>query len=85
MEQAARSGMQNIAEGYTQQGKKGYIKLAGIARGSLEELLQDYYTYARQHEIAILSRDKTKEIGEIGIIWDIIKATSNTPRSPKFP
>ena len=85
MEQAARSGMQNIAEGYTQQGKKGYIKLAGIARGSLEELLQDYYTYARQHEIAILSRDKIREIREIGVIWDIIKATSTLPDHPNFP
>lgn len=53
MVQAARSGMQNIAEGYKQQGMKGYIKLAGVTRGSLEELLKDYLAYARQHGLEI--------------------------------
>ncbi len=85
MEQAARSGMQNIAEGYTQQGKKGYIKLTGIARGSLEELLQDYYAYARQQKIPIWPKEKIGEIREIGVIWDIIKATSTLPDHPNFP
>jgi four helix bundle protein len=47
MIQAARSGMQNIIEGNKQQGMKGYIKLCGIARGSLEELLNDYLSFAR--------------------------------------
>ena len=39
MEQAARSGMQNIPEGFKQQSLAGYIKLSGVSRGSLEELL----------------------------------------------
>ncbi|MCD6225909.1 four helix bundle protein, partial [bacterium] len=35
MEQAARSGKQNIAEGYSQgTSLKAYIKLLGVARGS---------------------------------------------------
>ena len=59
MEQAARSGMQNISEGNKQQGMKGYIKLAGIARGSLEELLKDYHAYARQHKLAIWPKEKS--------------------------
>jgi len=39
MEQAARSGKQNIAEGYLQKSLESRIKLLGVARGSLEELL----------------------------------------------
>src|SRR3989339_1555969 len=49
MEQAARSGKQNIAEGYMQQSIEGKLKLLKVSRGSLEELLQDYMDYLRQH------------------------------------
>ena len=41
MVQAGRSGSRNIAEGYKEQSLKMYIKLVGVARGSLEELLQE--------------------------------------------
>lgn len=47
MEQAARSGKQNIAEGYLQKSFEGKLKL-GVARGSLEELLNDYQDFLRQ-------------------------------------
>ena len=49
MEQAARSGKQNIPEGYLQKSLEGRIKLLGVARGSLEELLNDYLDFIRQH------------------------------------
>ena len=66
MVQAARSGMQNILEGNKQQGLKGYIKLTGVSRGSLEELLKDYLSYARQRGISIWTKERTiREIGEI--------------------
>lgn len=39
MEQAARSGKQNIAEGYTAQSLENYIKLVGVAEGSMKEQL----------------------------------------------
>ena len=44
MVQAARSGRQNIAEGSQASGtsKKFELKLVGVARASLEELLLDY-------------------------------------------
>ena len=44
MVQAARSGKQNIAEGSMASGtsKKTELKLIGVARASLEELLLDY-------------------------------------------
>ena len=44
MTQAARSGRQNIAEGSMASAvsKETEIKLVGVARASLEELLLDY-------------------------------------------
>lgn len=86
MEQAARSGMQNIPEGYKQQSLAGYIKLTGVSRGSLEELLNDYFSYARQHKIEIWDKEKAnKEIGEIRAIWAIISNHSYLPSNPYFP
>jgi len=86
MVQAARSGMQNITEGSKQQGLKGYIKLAGVSRGSLEELLNDYMAYARQKKIPIWSKEKAnREIRDIQEIWDILKAAPTLPDSPDFP
>jgi len=51
MVQAARSGNKNIAEGSQVSGtsKESELKLTGVARGSLEELLGDYRDYLRQH------------------------------------
>ncbi|HEV8137972.1 MAG TPA: four helix bundle suffix domain-containing protein [Pyrinomonadaceae bacterium] len=50
MVQAARSGRQNIAEGSQASGtsKKTELKLVGVARASLEELLLDYEDFIRQ-------------------------------------
>ena len=58
MVQAARSGKQNIAEGSQASGtsKKTELKLVGVARASLEELLLDYEDYLRQHELALWSK-----------------------------
>ena len=64
MVQAARSGTMNVAEGSKEQGLKGYIKLVGVARASLEELLKDYLAYARQNKITVWSKEKA--IGEMG-------------------
>lgn len=86
MIQSARSGMTNIPEGSKQQSLAGYIKLAGVARGSLEELLKDYLSFARQHQIPIWSKEKAiREIGEIGVIWAIIRKTPTLPAQPNFP
>lgn len=51
MVQAARSGVQNIAEGSQASGtsKKMELKLTNVARASLEELRLDYEDYLRQH------------------------------------
>jgi len=49
MIQAARSGKQNILEGSQASGtsKQTEIKLTGVARASLEELLEDYRDFLR--------------------------------------
>jgi four helix bundle suffix protein len=59
MVQAARSGKQNIVEGNMDSGtsRKTEIKLIGVARGSLEELLQDYEDYLRQHGLPVWGKD----------------------------
>jgi hypothetical protein len=49
MVQAARSGNTNIPEGNQQASLAGYIKLNGVNHGSLEELLKDYISFARQN------------------------------------
>ena len=54
MVQAARSVKQNIAEGLTD-GQTSFeveIKLLGIAKGSNQELLEDYQDYLKHHNIA---------------------------------
>lgn len=53
MVQAARSGKQNIAEGYLQKSAEGKLKLVGVARASLEELLNDYQDFLRQRGLKI--------------------------------
>lgn len=54
MEQAARSAKQCIAEGATQKTSlKGYIKMLGISRGSLEELLKDYQDFAHRQKASL--------------------------------
>jgi len=55
MVQAARSGVQNIAEGSKASGtsKKSELKLTNVARASLEELRLDYEDFLRQRRLAI--------------------------------
>jgi restriction system protein len=55
MVQAARSGKQNIAEGSMASGtsRKTELKLVGVARASLEELLIDYQDFLRQRAMVL--------------------------------
>lgn len=86
MVQAARSGTQNIAEGFKQESLKGYIKLSGVNRGSLEELLKDYFAYARQNNIIVWPKEKSiRDISEISLIWKIIRDSKVLPDNPHFP
>jgi four helix bundle suffix protein len=58
MVQAARSGVQNIAEGSQASGtsKKMEMKLTNVARASLEELRLDYEDFLRQRRLPIWER-----------------------------
>lgn len=53
MRQAARSCKQNIVEGVSDStvSAEMCIKLLGVARGSVRELLEDYADFLRQHEL----------------------------------
>jgi four helix bundle suffix protein len=59
MIQAARSGKQNISEGSEASGtsKETEIKLTGVARASLEELLLDYKDYLRVRDFKLWDKD----------------------------
>ena len=59
MVQAARSGRQNIAEGSQASGtsKKFELKLVGVARASLEELLLDFEDFLRQRGLMLWGKN----------------------------
>ncbi len=59
MVQAARSGVQNIAEGSKASGtsKKFELKLTNVARASLEELRLDYEDYLRHRSLPLWSAE----------------------------
>lgn len=59
MVQAARSGVQNIAEGSQASGtsRKMELKLTNVARASLEELKLDYEDFLRQRRLALWAMD----------------------------
>ena len=62
MNQAARSGKQNIVEGVgqSQTSKKGEIKLLGVAKASFEALLADFEDFLRQNNLEIYAKDDSR-------------------------
>lgn len=58
MVQAARSGMQNIAEGSmaSATSRKTELKLTSVAKASLEELCLDYEDFLRQRGLSLWAR-----------------------------
>jgi four helix bundle suffix protein len=64
MVQAARSGNKNIAEGSQVSGtsKEGELKLTGVARGSLEELLGDYRDFLRQRGLRLWEKNSREAL-----------------------
>lgn len=69
MDQAARSGKQNIAEGSMASGtsRKTELKLINVARASFEELLLDYEDFLRQHGLEKWCMDdpRAKEVRDL--------------------
>jgi len=64
MVQAARSGVQNIAEGSLASGtsKKTELKLTNVARASLEELRLDYEDFLRQRGLRYWERNDPRRV-----------------------
>jgi len=90
MDQAARSGKQNVAEGASQQTSfRGYIKLVGVARGSLEELLEDFKDFAIRNNVDLWDwgDDRYKKFRRyrIYIKHDFENPTPSTPPIPMIP
>jgi len=82
MEQAARSGKQNIAEGASQETSlRSYIRLVGVARGSLEELLEDYKDFAIKNGFPIWDRRDRRFKG----LRFFVSSEPNSPLPPIPP
>ncbi|MBI3945352.1 MAG: four helix bundle protein [Armatimonadetes bacterium] len=64
MVQAARSGRQNIAEGSRASGTSSQteLRLVGVARASLDELLLDYEDFLRQRKLRAWAKDDPRAI-----------------------
>jgi four helix bundle suffix protein len=75
MVQAARSGKQNIVEGSMVSGtsKEIEIKLVGVARASLEELLTDYGDFLRIRNLPQWNKDSNEslQIRNLGKIKEV--------------
>jgi len=76
MIQAARSGRQNIAEGSLASGtsKKTELKLVGVARASLGELLLDYEDFLRQRGLAMWGKDDPRVTAIRGLSYRTYKS-----------
>jgi four helix bundle suffix protein len=70
MVQAARSGKQNIVEGskIAATSRESEIRLTNVARGSLEELLEDYYDFLRVRDFCVWEKDskEAKYVRKLG-------------------
>ena len=64
MIQAARSGKQNIVEGSaaSRTSTEMELKLTGVARASLEELLNDYQDYLRVRDLTLWPKDSKEAL-----------------------
>jgi restriction system protein len=87
MIQAARSGVQNIAEGSVASAtsKKTELKLTGVARASLEELLLDYEDFLRQRGLRIWAKDSPEALAvRKKYLSDVSDASDQSDRSDAY-
>lgn len=87
MNQAARSGKQNISEGYSFESLETYIKLLGVAKGSLTELLEDYGDYLRQHNLKTWHKDsaKMRDLRALRVLGSPFPHIPQLPHIPQEP
>lgn len=84
MTQAARSGKQNISEGYSFESLESYIKLLGVAKGSIKELLEDYEDFLRQHNLKLWSKD-SMDMRELRVVRVVREPFPHIPQIPHIP
>ena len=88
---AARSAKQNIVEGHSLKSRQGYIRLLGVSRGSLEELLEDYKDFARVRGVELWEQSdaRFREMGRRGGKGRTGKRglplTPSNPSDPSYP
>lgn len=85
MVQAARSGVQNIAEGSLASGtsKKTELKLTSVARASLGELIRDYEDFLRQNNLPIWEKGSPRVLAMRARLAGKIKSKRPSDRSDK--
>ena len=87
MVQAARSGVQNIAEGSLASGtsKKTELKLTSVARASLGELIRDYEDYLRQNCLPMWDKDSPRVLAmRARLAGKIKRGTDPSDRSERL-
>ncbi|MBX7148887.1 four helix bundle suffix domain-containing protein [bacterium] len=86
MVQAARSGVQNIAEASMASGisKKTELKLTGVARASLEELLLDYEDFLRQNSLRLWGKNEEKTLQVRKFLSDLSDPSDKSDLSDKI-
>jgi four helix bundle suffix protein len=57
MDGAARSGKQNIVEGWLEKSFESILKLLGVARASFGELKEDYLDHLRQNNLSLWNKN----------------------------
>lgn len=60
MEQAARSGKQNLVEGSLENSVEGNLKLSGVSRASYEELVEDYRDFLWKRGLKVWDKDDSR-------------------------
>lgn len=81
MNQASRSGKQNIVEGYTLESLESYIKLLGVSNGSIAELREDFEDFLRQRGLPIWNKNdsRMRDLRDLRVLREPI------PHIPQFP
>lgn len=87
MVQAARSGRQNIAEGSRASGASSQteLRLVGVARASLDELLLDYEDFLRQRGLPAWTKDDREALAvrTVGRALDRTTPSDHTEQSDR--
>lgn len=87
MTQAARSGKQNITEGYELQSLESYIRFLGISKGSIKELQEDYEDFLRQRKLALWDKDepRMRKLREVRVVREPYPHLPQFPHIPQTP